>query len=128
MFFSNVSALSAPSVPLWDGVGRAEAGAALQLPTTARAEACWGSPKGSAEWGQKGSGLSDAWLSPAERQPQLLCDEGNGAPLAGGDTCILVLTPERELVLQRERSNCYSPSHSSPSHARAVLLHQHKGE
>lgn len=64
----------------------------------------------------QGSELSDAWLSPAQKQPQLLCSEGNSAPLAGEETGVLVLSPELELVLQRGRSNGRSASHSSSLH------------
>lgn len=139
MFFSNVSALSALSVPRRDRASGAEERAGLRLPTTAGAEAHWGSPRlplqlspgkpwRSVGWGQKGSGLSDAWLSPVQMQPQLLCKEGNGAPLAGGEMWVLVLTPEVDVVLQRGRTNSHPPSYSSPSHAGAVPLHQCKGE
>jgi len=129
VFFSNVSALSAPSASCWDGAGGVEEHAELRLPAVAGAEAPWGSPRLPLQpWEQKGSGMSDSWLSPARMQPQLSCKEGSGACLAGGEMRALVLTPELELVLQRGRSNGCSPPWGSPSHAGAVPLHQCKGD
>lgn len=58
-----------------------------------------GEPWGSTGWGRKGSGLSDVGLSAAQMQPQRLCEEGDGAPLAGGETGVLPLIPEPETVL-----------------------------
>lgn len=120
MFFSNVSALSAPSGPRREGAGGAgeqagpqqkHPGGSPRLPL----QLSPGEPWGSAGLGQKGSGLGDAWLSPAPMQAQPWRKAGDGASLAGGGTRVRVLTPELEPVLPLATPQLTVPHRGCPA-------------